>query len=201
MQVYILATEADTGVAEELETFLKRHGCMVRIAFDAAMFHPARPGEMTIGLWSLKTRMSAHQITFTNRAIDALVEGGLVVGQLDFHPLPFGLADVTPFDLRVPGMRNMRFQQMLAELRKVQRARVHSNEAAPPASVYSDEIDSQNDGLGLSSTPPPLLTAGNTTDIFISYAFANKEVVWPLVEEVQSEGTNIWIDKDDLNSV
>ena len=64
MQVYLIAAEADAEAAKELEAFLKRHGCIVRIALGQAMFHPARPHEMTVGLWSLKTRMSVHQITF-----------------------------------------------------------------------------------------------------------------------------------------
>ena len=186
MRVYLIAAEGDADVAEACEDFLKRHGCLVRVATGRQVFHPAHPGEMTVALWSLKTRMSANQIIFTNRAIDAYVDGSLVVGQLDFHPLPFGLTDVQPYDLRAPGMRNMRFQQMLAELRKIERARL--NPIAPRASTDTNEAA---DGVFEQSD-------NDKIDVFVSYAFSNSEIVLPLVTDMETTGADIWIAKDEI---
>ena len=194
MRIYLIAAEGDADVAEECSTYLSRHGCMVRIELGETFYAPARPGEMTVALWSMKTRMSAKQIMFTNRAIDALMSGTLVVGQLDFHPLPYGLTDIDPYDLRSPGMRQFQINKMLADLRKVQREQINGRRSTETSSgADQDTVSDLMDAEDESADSDP-----NTSDVFISYAFANREIVLPLVDDMQDTGTRIWIDREQL---
>jgi hypothetical protein len=75
--IYLIAAEGDAEVASELEVFLKRRGCVVRVDTGSHFFAPARPQEKTVALWSFNTRMSTKQVMFSNRAIDALAENEL----------------------------------------------------------------------------------------------------------------------------
>ena len=196
MRIYLIAAEGDADIAEECREYLRRHGCIVRVDLGETFYGPARPGEMTIALWSMKTRMSAKQIMFTNRAIDALMTGTLLVGQLDFHPLPYGLTDVEPFDLRAPGMRQFQMNKLLVDLRKIQRAQLNARRSA-------DADDSGSEGGGSNDLVDSLdaeedSNDPNESDVFISYAFANSEIVLPLVDDMQETGTRIWIDREQL---
>ena len=195
MQVYLIAAEDDAAVAAECEEFLRRHGCMVRVELGASFYSPARPGELTLALWSLKTRMSARQIMFTNCAIDALMSGSLIVGQLDHHPLPYGLTDIEAHDLRAPGMRKLRFNLMLAEMRKIQRGRLM-------ASVPKRDGDEEDFGGGVNIVDEaqgrPTEADRGEDAVFVSYAFANSEIVFPLIDQAKSLGANFWIDRTQL---
>lgn len=210
MRVYLIAAEGDADIADACGEYLRRQGCMVRIELGATFYSPARPGEMTVALWSMKTRMSAKQIMFTNRAIDALMTGTLVVGQLDFHPLPYGLTDVEPYDLRSPGMRQFQINKLLADLRKLQREQL--SDTRPPGSddgaSGDDELEetplsaprtsgSDTDALSAPAPAAPISEA-SASDVFVSYAFANSEVVLPLIDSMQGSGTRIWIDREQL---
>ena len=194
MRIYLIAAEGDADIAEECSGYLRRHGCTVR--FDPAdMFvAPARPGEMTLALWSMKTRMSSRQIMFTNRAIDALMTGSLVVGQLDFHPLPYGLTDVDPYDLRNPGMRQFQITKLLADLRKIERAQQNDRRTGDARGHEDDEaISDLVDSLEDADEEDP-----NASDVFVSYSFANSDIVLPMVDDMQETGTQIWIDREQL---
>lgn len=202
MQIYLIAAEGDADIAEECSDFLRRHGCMVRVDLGDTFYAPARPGEMTFALWSMKTRMSAKQIVFTNRAIDALMTGKLAIGQLDFHPLPYGLTDIEPYDLRSPGMRQFQMTKILADLRKIQRAQLNSrrssdadeaDEGAETMVEDAEEISDFSETLEEEESIDP-----NASEVFISYAFANSEIVLPLVDDMKETGTRIWIDRKQL---
>ena len=193
--MYLIAAEGDADIAEECSEYLKKHGCIVRVELGATFYSPARPGEMVVALWSMKTRMSAKQIMFTNRAIDALMTGTLVIGQLDFHPLPYGLTDITPYDLRNPGMRQFQINKMLADLRKTERAQLNVRRSANAGSDREDEAIVAED---VYAQDEALVAGPDVSDIFVSYAFANSEVVLPLVDDVQSAGVSIWIDREQL---
>lgn len=98
-QIYLLASDADAQAAGEIEALLKQRGYQVRRAEEASAFLPARPQEITLALWSRNVEMSAKQIIFTNRAIDAWTEGRLIFAWLDATMLPRGLGDVPAIDL------------------------------------------------------------------------------------------------------
>lgn len=200
MQVYLIAAEGDAGIATECAEFLRKHGCIVRVALGENLYMPARAGEFTVALWSLKTRMSAKQIMFTNRAIDALMEGTLAVGQLDFHPLPYGLTDIQAYDLRSAPMRHFEMNKLLAGLRAAQRAKLNPppSPATETEEAISDTLascaeESVDDEIGASEP-----ACSDASQVFVSYAFANSDVVLPLVEDVQESGTSIWIDKEQI---
>ncbi len=211
MQVYLIAAEGDADVADECAEYLRRQGCMVRTEFGATFFSPARPSEMTVALWSMKTRMSAKQIMFTNRAIDALMSGSLVVGQLDFHPLPFGLTDVEPHDLRSPGMRQFQITKILGDLRQLQRASLDArrskagSESGSGGAHASEDDDEKAPGAAEmavdeagATAPEESSGAECSSDVFVSYAFANSEIVLPMIDQMQQTGTRIWIDREKL---
>ncbi|MBA3067220.1 MAG: toll/interleukin-1 receptor domain-containing protein [Hyphomonas sp.] len=98
-QIYLLVSEADTAAASEIEGLLKQRGYQVRRADEKFGYPPARPQEITLALWSRSIEMSAKQILFTNRAIDAWTEGRLIFARLDHAMLPRGLGDVEAIDL------------------------------------------------------------------------------------------------------
>src|SRR3990167_156105 len=98
-QIYLLASDADAQAAGEISDLLAQRGYQVRRADEALAFPPARPQEITLALWSRNIEMSAKQILFTNRAIDAWTEGRLIFARLDHAMLPRGLGDVEAIDL------------------------------------------------------------------------------------------------------
>lgn len=98
-QIYLLALEADAEAADGIEAMLKQRGYMVRRAEEKFAFPPARPQEITLALWSRAAQMSAKQILFTNRAIDAWTEGRLIFARLDHALQPRGLADLAAIDM------------------------------------------------------------------------------------------------------
>ena len=98
-QIYLLASDADAQAAGEISDLLAQRGYQVRRADEALAFPPARPQEITLALWSRNVELSAKQILFTNRAIDAWTEGRLIFARLDHAILPHGLGDVDVIDL------------------------------------------------------------------------------------------------------
>ena len=97
-QIYLLASDADAQAAGEISDLLAQRGYQVRRADEALAFPPARPHEITLALWSRNVELSAKQILFTNRAIDAWTEGRLIFARLDHAMLPRGLGDVDVID-------------------------------------------------------------------------------------------------------
>ena len=193
MRVYLMAEEADAEVANRLADFLSKRAMMVRLAIGKDLMMPAHHGEMTVALWSLKTRMSARQIFFTNRAIDALVNDTLVVGQLDHHPLPYGLADIQPIDLRSPHMRLIQFQNIHAALQALQ-AKARRSAEPPAAAAPGGGGEGEEDTVEEleASVPEPSHAA------FISYASSNRDQVMPIVASVEAGGIDLWFDRDGL---
>jgi hypothetical protein len=98
-QIYLLASDTDAQAAGEISDLLAQRGYQVRRADEALAFPPARPHEITLALWSRNVELSAKQILFTNRAIDAWTEGRLIFARLDHTMLPRGLGDVDAVDL------------------------------------------------------------------------------------------------------
>ena len=87
---------------------------------------------------------------------------------------------------------------MLAELRKSERARI--NAVAPSSPMPSSDLKELEADAQVDSAQGSALEAVDQrqTDVFVSYAYANKDIVWPLVDGIQTETTSIWIDKEEL---
>ena len=166
MKVQVLAAQEDTAAFHPLLEFLVTNGCDVRALLGEDLVRGTlNQEEMTMILWSLNSRLSPQYVELVDRAILADFAGNLVLGQLDDHPLPVGLLNTEPFDLRFTGMRKMRFGQMLGVLRKVDRARRHI--------VEPESLREKN-------------------DLFVCGADTDQSIILPLMDEMRKTGSVIW---------
>ena len=214
-RVYIIASPDDREIAEELVEYLKVRGSLVRLELGERLYPMQMPGEKTIALWSLRVRMSAKQIMFTNRAIDALVGDGLVLVKLDHHQVPRGLSDVETIDMHFAPARQMKFQQITQALDAIDVSKREEASAPPPSKPGGGFFGKTMGDLDRykSASPPSAALEGlaseeivsapapsekATQNIFISYAVRNADTVYPLVDSIASLGHEIWIDKQKL---
>lgn len=258
-RLYMISCGTDRPAAEALARFAKLRGYTIRFPAIEGHYPPALPGEVTIALWSRDMMMSAGQIQFINRAIDAWSEGTLVLVRLDHTFAPRGLSDVAAIDLSFEAAREHNFQKVIdavvsAYLRPLDWSpdesgfpdiRGHNgtgdevgSSAANKDSRRSgpDDVKSKSKrswpaifGRRQSDSPKtvgkvdepivpvqtetespagPIPAQGGSPDnsigsppvVFVSYARANSDVVYPLVAIVESIGRKVWIDRDGIQA-
>ena len=287
-QIYLLASDADAEASMEIENLLKQRGYLVRRADERMAYPPARPGEITLALWSRAVQFSSRQILFTNRAIDAWTDGRLICARLDHTLLPRGLGDVTTIDLTFQPARMAGVWRIVEAAQVIDRALGARRAEAPPSSdsgsggggeaAPSPEAKAKRrkarakvffaTGLALAvgpvvaallgstafltmpaapiillilaclswgalagvvagfaaarreapgaeeeaaspAAPAPLATREvaaadeapeGAAQVFVSYSRRDGPVVYPLVEEVERAGRDVWIDRDGIDA-
>lgn len=188
--IYLIAAPEDEAHAEELAGWLKQRGHVVRVETGQYGYLPARRGEVTLALWSRAAMMSARRFLMTNRAIDAWEDQRLVMVKLDHGLHPHGLADFQMIDLAFEAARESRYFEVDRAIRDadsayMQRLNVDRIVSAPPSQ------ESETEG------PPTATASGEASgpDVFISYAHADADAVYPIVDLVEASGRSVWIDK------
>jgi len=286
-QIYLLASDVDAEASMEIEALLKQRGYFVRRAEERLAYPPARPGEITLALWSKAVQFSSKQILFTNRAIDAWTEGRLIFARLDHTLLPRGLGDVAAIDLTFPPARLAAVWRIVEAAQEIERLNNVRRIEAPAAARASGGGDVGGDTLeqtarsrkkkaGMSfspglailvgpvtatllgstafltmpAAPLPLLVAAclswgavagvaagilggareapdvlaeeaaqaapapvaaaddgvgeaaeeGAAQVFVSYSRRDGPIVYPLVEEVERAGRDVWIDRDGIEA-
>jgi len=188
--IYLIAAPEDEAHGEALANWLKTRGHLVRIETGQHGYPPARRGEVTLALWSRAAMMSARRFLMTNRAIDAWEDQRLVMVKLDHGLHPHGLSDFEMIDLAFEAARESRYFEVDRALRDadsayMERLNVDRIVNAPPP----QESDAGHPPAAKASR------AGETPDVFISYAHADAEAVYPIVDLVEASGRSVWIDK------
>lgn len=193
--IYLIAAPEDEAHAEKLASWLKQRGHVVRPEYGQYGYPPARRGEVTLALWSRAATMSARRFLMTNRAIDAWEEQRLAMVKLDHGLHPHGLADFDMIDLTFEAARESRYFEVDRAIRDadaayMQKLNVDRIVSAPPPSESETE------------SPPAAKASAEAsgTDVFISYAHADAEAVYPIVALVEATGRSVWIDKEGMKA-
>ena len=203
IRVYLIAAPEDETPAQELEEYLKRWGFWTRIETGKFGFPPARHGELTLGLWSRSAQMSSRRMMLVNRAIDAWEDGRLVMAKLDPGFPPHGLGDLEMIDLAFEPARIHRYRDVAEALRtvaaEVQKPKAETPSSAPGGGAGPGQPGTEDTG-GESAAPSPSVDAEtDEPHLFISYARADGVQVFPMVEEVEQLGHDVWIDREQLH--
>ncbi|MEM9739157.1 MAG: TIR domain-containing protein [Pseudomonadota bacterium] len=202
--IYLIAAPEDEAHAEALSAWLKPRGHVVRPEFGQYGYPPARRGEVTLALWSRAATMSARRFLMTNRAIDAWEDERLVMAQLDHGLRPHGLADFETIDLTFEAARESRYFEVDKAIRKadgayMQRLNVDRIVTNPPSQeAMSHKATAAR--LENASVSPAESEAAPNPDVFVSYAHADAEAVYPIVELVEASGRTVWIDKHGMKA-
>ncbi len=187
--IYLIAAPEDAVHAEPMADWLKQHGHVVRTETGHSGYPPARDGEVTLALWSRAAMMSARRFLMTNRAIDAWEQQRLVMVKLDHGLHPHGLADVGMIDLTFEPARTSRFFEVDKDIRAADSAYMQRREASLRPDPASIEKTRQSDAHG-----------DDGDSVFISYAHADAEAVYPIVDLVEASGRTVWIDRDGMKA-
>ena len=284
-QIYLLASDVDAEASMEIEGLLKQRGYMVRRAEERLAYPPARPGEITLALWSKAVQFSSKQILFTNRAIDAWTEGRLIFARLDHTLLPRGLGDVATLDLTFVPARIAAVWKIVEAAQEIDKVIGARRVGAPPvgeagggeeepapqakarkrkakvrvqfsaglalagglvatallgsaayltmpeaplallvaacavwgvvAGVAAGYAGGRREMLAdLPRAPAPAAAApvavaedvaaddaaGGAAQVFVSYSRRDGPIVYPMVEEVERAGRDVWIDRDGIQA-
>lgn len=220
-KVYLIAAPGDTGAGDALADWLRRRGFIVRTDYGRFQYPPLQPGEVLVMLWSRTALMSVKQMFLVNRAIDAWEWGRLVLAKLDHGLKPRGLGDVEMIDLAFAPAREHRYINVARAVREI------AAPAPPPASSRPAAPAPSAPGVrrvpGQDPSPAPVPAQGDgaghddldglfgsdeeatqeeeqarAPQLFVSYASADRETAWPIVERVEELGVEVWIDRDDL---
>ncbi len=151
-RIYLIASAADQHAATAFVEFAKQRGYQVRVPTIDGHFPPALPGEVTVALWSRDMMMSAGQIMFTNRAIDAWSEGRLVLARLDHALAPRGLSDVDMIDLSFEPSRQFNYQKIIETVSRIDRR--PSEPPLPDAVIVPDEAGGSGAPKRAPAKPP-----------------------------------------------
>ncbi|MEM7768368.1 MAG: toll/interleukin-1 receptor domain-containing protein [Pseudomonadota bacterium] len=218
-QVYLVAAPGDTAHGEALAAWLKQRGFRVRTDYGKFQYPPLRGDEVLVMLWSRKALMSVKMLFLVNRGIDAWTDGRLVLAKLDHGLKPRGLGDVEMVDLAFEPAREHRYADVAKAVRAIAappepaggpggliipetpdqdaerlfRKRASADADADERAIAGGIIMPDLADEAVSAAPAP---AGPS--VFVSYASANKDTVWPIVERVEELGVDVWLDRDDI---
>lgn len=120
LRVYLIAVPENQTEGAELAKFLTSRGVMVREEYGQFAYGPARPGELTLALWSRASMMSVRRVQLTNRAIDAWEQDSLVMARLEHGLSPHGLGDLEMIDLTFAAARMHHQERVLRALRDME---------------------------------------------------------------------------------
>jgi len=180
MRVYLIAAPEDASHGAQLAAWLKQRGALVREDYGKFGYPSVQAGEVVLALWSRAAMFSVKRMLLTRRAVSAWEDGRLVMVKLDQGLRPPGLGDLDMIDLTFASARTHRYLQVLAALQ---------NAARPP------EPPTLSESVMGSAEPEP-----SQPHIFVSYAHADASHVLPLVDEIEAQGTPMWIDRGDLKA-
>lgn len=211
MQVFIAHAEADEVTAEELKEYLRMRGMHVQCESGVRGFRPLQSSDVVIGLWSQNTLFSTYRMIMERRLLEAWSEGRLVLVKLDHQFLPVGMRDLPSIDATFkparqittwPKVRSEAREAIDQSLRRRQQV-VEEIEEAPLIQSAEQEVagaplPESSDLPGAIEPAPTEPTLSADSLLFVSYARLDTETVSPVVDVVEENGYQVWIDRGEI---
>jgi hypothetical protein len=98
MTVYIAHAPVDHATAEALEKFVERRGHFCELDDGQTAKHPVKASDVLVLLLSKDFALAPARLRLERRALDAWVDGRLLVVKLDPSTAPVGLRDLPAID-------------------------------------------------------------------------------------------------------
>lgn len=173
MTVFVAHAPVDRETAEAVEKHLERRGQFVELDDGQTALRPVQQSDMVVLLLSQDFVFAPARLRLEQRALDAWVDGRLILVKLDHGLAPVGLRDLPAVDASFEAQREFKWQEIansvIEKLRAPLGAASDGSTAPPPA----PRAAKRGGGLWGSVLPlllaiPGLIAAAATASIWLA---------------------------------